>query len=207
LSDEQHAEVLARIENEQFRIFYLACYNTGARPGELAIIRKHHFNGSEFVLSPKEWKNGKKQNRERHIGLTPELITFVKERIATMNDDEDGYIFVNLWRTAWSNSTWTDNWEKVRPSADYVFYCVRHTYITRALLAGANVADVANQCGTSIAMIDKVYSKLRFHPESRGRVIAALNGKPKKDEAAKAKELLATLSAEMVDALKLVMGC
>ena len=38
-------------------------------------------------------------------------------------------------------------------------YCLRHTAITRALLAGVPVRLVASSFDTSIAMIEKTYSK------------------------------------------------
>ena len=38
-------------------------------------------------------------------------------------------------------------------------YALRHSYITRALKAGVPVKAVADQCGTSIAMIQRYYAK------------------------------------------------
>ena len=38
-------------------------------------------------------------------------------------------------------------------------YCLRHTAITRALLAGVPVRLVASSFDTSVAMIEKTYSK------------------------------------------------
>jgi len=42
---------------------------------------------------------------------------------------------------------------------DTVFYTLRHTHISIALLAGVNIQVVAENCGTSIIMIEKHYGK------------------------------------------------
>lgn len=40
-----------------------------------------------------------------------------------------------------------------------VFYTLRHTHISKALLAGVNIQVIAENCGTSIRMIEKHYGK------------------------------------------------
>ena len=40
-----------------------------------------------------------------------------------------------------------------------MFYTLRHTHISRALLAGVNAQVVAENCGTSVRMIEKHYGK------------------------------------------------
>ena len=37
------------------------------------------------------------------------------------------------------------------------FYCTRHTFITEMVKAGKNLKDIADYCGTSVAMIEKDY--------------------------------------------------
>ncbi len=39
------------------------------------------------------------------------------------------------------------------------FYALRHTHISRALLAGVNSQVIAENCGTSVRMIEKHYGK------------------------------------------------
>jgi integrase len=39
------------------------------------------------------------------------------------------------------------------------FYATRHTYISVALTAGVNIKWIAQQCGTSVAMIEKHYGR------------------------------------------------
>ena len=42
---------------------------------------------------------------------------------------------------------------------DTTFYALRHTHISRALLAGVNAQVVAENTGTSVRMIEKYYGK------------------------------------------------
>ena len=49
--------------------------------------------------------------------------------------------------------------EKIPPGT--VFYTLRHSYVSLALLAGVNVQILAENCGTSVAMIEKHYGKFR----------------------------------------------
>jgi integrase len=53
------------------------------------------------------------------------------------------------------------------PEEETTFYALRHTYISSALKAGVPPKAVADHCGTSLAMIQKHYSK--FIPEDRKR--------------------------------------
>ena len=45
----------------------------------------------------------------------------------------------------------------------YTIYCLRHTYITFRLMygKGLSVYHLANNCGTSVAMIEQYYSHAR----------------------------------------------
>lgn len=45
-------------------------------------------------------------------------------------------------------------------SQERTLYSLRHYYITKSLLAGVPIMTLAQQCGTSVAMIEKHYSKL-----------------------------------------------
>ena len=49
--------------------------------------------------------------------------------------------------------------KKAKLPPETCFYSLRHTYISRALLAGVNIQMVAENCGTSVRMIEKHYGK------------------------------------------------
>jgi hypothetical protein len=42
---------------------------------------------------------------------------------------------------------------------DVTIYSCRHTHISQAILAGANLKLLAENCGTSVAMLEKHYAK------------------------------------------------
>jgi integrase len=48
---------------------------------------------------------------------------------------------------------------KAKLPPETVFYSLRHYYISKALLAGVQAQVVAENCGTSLAMIEKHYGK------------------------------------------------
>lgn len=161
-----------------FLRFYSACIELGCRPSELAKLQAKHWNPKteEFVLSASEWKNGKKTGKPRSISLTPEWVAWVRGRLEEMRDGE--FIFRAPRAHRWIPSRWVDWFSTVREKAGvnpkYSLYCCRHTFITRALRAGASPADIANQTGTSIEMIQTVYSKLWADPTSRKKVVMAV---------------------------------
>lgn len=48
-----------------------------------------------------------------------------------------------------------------KEKSELVLYSARHTYITNKLMEGVDINLVATQCGTSVAMIERYYSKLK----------------------------------------------
>jgi hypothetical protein len=50
---------------------------------------------------------------------------------------------------------------------------LRHSYISRALLAGVPTKEVADHCGTSAVMIERHYAKFIRSDQQRFAVIAA----------------------------------
>jgi integrase len=164
---------------EALGTLYSALWDLGCRPGELAAIRAHHFNTQteELVLQPAEWKNGKKTGKARYIALTPKWVAWVKARIEAL-DGRDGFLFTTTHGCQWVCTSWVSSFDRVRKNAklpeNITLYNVRHTWITRALLKGIPIADVANQAGTSAAVIEKHYSKVHLHRESRKAAVMAL---------------------------------
>ena len=53
--------------------------------------------------------------------------------------------------------------KKAKLPRDAVFYTLRHTFIATALQAGVDIASLAKNCGTSVRIIERNYSK--FIPE------------------------------------------
>jgi hypothetical protein len=103
LSAEQHAVLRAKV-SPAFTDFFDALWGLGCRPGELAAVRKSHFNAKtgQWILPPSCWKNGKKTGRSRYITLPDKWIAWTEERIAGMYEDENGLLFRNAWNVGCS---------------------------------------------------------------------------------------------------------
>jgi hypothetical protein len=63
------------------------------------------------------------------------------------------------WSSADHSLPFADAAKAARLPQGATAYCLRHTAITRALLAGVPVRLVASSFDTSVAMIEKTYSK------------------------------------------------
>jgi integrase len=182
ITAEQDAALRAKMK-PQLLDLHSALWDLGCRPGELVALRRHHYVAAaqEFVLQPNEWKCGGKTGRCRYIALTPKWVRFVESRIAEMDSNEDGYVFLTPRGKPYSMRIADRQFRRVREAVglpdSISLYSVRHGWITRALLAGAAIADVANAAGTSAVMIQQVYSKLHLHPESRRRAVLAVASK------------------------------
>lgn len=128
---------------------------TGARSGELTRTRVRDFDPGDATLHVRG-KTG-----ERDIHLAPAAVTLLR-RMASGKRPEEFLI------TTVEGGPWTKSLHQ-RPFAEAVttagldpettFYALRHSYISRALKEHVPVKAVADQCGTSIAMIQRFYAK------------------------------------------------
>lgn len=50
--------------------------------------------------------------------------------------------------------------EKAKLDPAGTFYALRHSYISRAIEAGMSLTVLAENCGTSVRMIEKTYAKV-----------------------------------------------
>ena len=101
--------------------------------------------------------------RVRHLYLTEDAINLIEPharlRMKTLP------LFVNESDRTWQKKHWGEGLRNsvaaarktVKLPEGIVAYSLGHAALTDWLRAGVNVADVANQGGTSIAMISKTY--------------------------------------------------
>jgi integrase len=84
-----------------------------------------------------------------------ELITVSKQLRVT----ENTYVFTNTEGSPLDADQWREDYRYKALRAigirERKFYATRHTYISVALTAGAKIKWISQQCGTSVAMIDK----------------------------------------------------
>jgi integrase len=88
-----------------------------------------------------------------------ELLGFIKPLHVT----EDDYVITNqsgkpLDASAWRKRYWNKalRVQEIRPRK---FYATRHTYISVALSHNVNIKWLAEQCGTSVEMIERNYGR------------------------------------------------
>jgi hypothetical protein len=133
------------------------CYITGARYGELAEALVGHFDCANGSLRINNGKTG-----SRNIVLQSSAITFFQE--LTKNRSPDEHIFIRSDGTRWKPSDQTRPVKEALKSAELSsegsLYALRHTYVSMAIEGGVPLNIIAENCGTSVRMIEKTYAKI-----------------------------------------------
>jgi integrase len=142
---------------------------TGARLGEITSAPLRAFDSAAATLRVQ----GKTGAREIHL---PDVAVILLRRLAAGKRPDDR-LFTNREGLPWTRSL------HQRPFAEAVeiagldpettFYTLRHSYISRALLAGVPTKAVADHCGTSAVMIERHYAKFIRSDQQRFAVVAA----------------------------------
>ena len=133
------------------------CYLTGARYGELAEARIRHFdpeNGSLKIIISK--------TGSRNVVLQSSAIGFFRSLVQGRSADE--YIFIRADGSRWKRSDQTRPIKEAIKVAglpsDGSLYALRHTYVSMAIEGGIPLNVIAQNCGTSVRMIEKTYAKI-----------------------------------------------
>jgi integrase len=150
----------------------------GARCGELTTARVGDFDAEQGTLAVR----GKTGGRVIHL---PEEAVAICRRLSD-GRPRDGLLLVRENGRPWSRTDHKRPFIRAisaarreavaagrlseAPEQETTFYALRHTYISSALKVGVPPKAVADHCGTSLAMIQKHYSK--FIPEDRKRYAA-----------------------------------
>ncbi|WP_186111664.1 tyrosine-type recombinase/integrase [Burkholderia gladioli] len=151
LNAEKRRELLAVMPGD-LRMLAIALLLTGARPGEIANANVNDFDREAGKLA----LTGKTGYRkitlsDQAYGLFTSL-TQGRIGIAPLLVMENG--------ERWTAAVWGRLFRESRERAgmpDAVMYCMRHTYITEAIAHGLNIYTVAEQTGTSVAVIESNY--------------------------------------------------
>ncbi len=128
---------------------------TGARYGEIAQAKVADLDIAEGTLH----LSGKTGSRDVYLSDTA-LLHFknlAKGKLPTayIHTKDDG----QPWGRSHQTRPMQSAVKAARLPADTTFYTLRHTHISRALLAGVNAQVIAENCGTSVRMIEKHYGK------------------------------------------------
>ncbi|MEO1528489.1 MAG: site-specific integrase [Planctomycetota bacterium] len=145
-----------------FRVVLTALWLSGCRPSEIRRVRVEDFDGKHWTI--KKHKTRKKTKKPRKVFLCPCLQTLSKIAAAGR---ESGPLFQPRKGERWNYEDTRKRFDRLRKrtktDAKCVMYSYRHSWITRAMLAGLDVATVASLAGTSIRMIDQHYGHLSQH--------------------------------------------
>jgi integrase len=98
----------------------------------------------------------------RTVTLLPVMVE-VLNQLYPLRATEQDHIFLDVNRNPFDAQDWMGrHWNKALRASGIrqrKFYYTRHTYISVALSAGVNIKWLAEQCGTSVAMIEKHYGR------------------------------------------------
>lgn len=148
--------LIAVCDDPAFGSLVTAGFLTGARYGELAVCQVRHFDALGSLHIP-SGKTG-----PRTVILQPDAVQFfgrlVAKRVA------EAPLLARADGLAWAASHQLRPIKralllaKLEPTG--TFYALRHSYISRAIEGGVPLNIVAENCGTSVRMIETTYAKM-----------------------------------------------
>jgi integrase len=149
--------LLEGCDDTGFRDLLTAGFLTGARYGELAACQVHHFDAAGETLYVPRGKTG-----ARIVILQPEAVAFFARVVGTR--EKEAPLLPRADGDAWGASHQVRPMKKALLAAKLdplgTFYALRHSYISRAIEAGVPLNVVAENCGTSVRMIETTYAKV-----------------------------------------------
>lgn len=147
-----HADYLPR-----FRAMLWFAWWTGARPTELRLLKWEHVTEDCTRAVMTKHKNRRKTNKPRTI-----YFNHAAQRFLRKYRRESGHVFLNSRNKPWTKDAIVQRMAdlRVRTGVVATAYTYRHSYITRALTQGKDIAVVAELTGTSVEMISRNYGHL-----------------------------------------------
>jgi integrase len=156
-TDEEVRRLIDKTEDVAVANLVAGAYLTGARYGELAEARISHFDARTKTLRVNVGKTG-----TRTIILQTSAAEFFKG-LVTSRSPED-FLLMRTDGSRWKRSDQTrpikDALKKAGLPPDGSLYALRHTYVSHAIEGGVPLNVIADNCGTSVRMIEKTYAKL-----------------------------------------------
>jgi integrase len=132
-------------------------YLTGARLGELTALDVRDFDAARSLLVIGKGKTG-----SRVVTLTSEAVTFFNR--ITANRPRTAILLPRADGERWGKSEQARPFKRAAALAELPasasYYSLRHSHISRAIEAGMPLSLVAENCGTSLMMIQKNYAKV-----------------------------------------------
>jgi integrase len=156
-TDEEVQRLIDGAADAAVRNLIMGAYLTGARYGELAEARISHFDPRTKTLRVNVGKTG-----SRTIILQTSAAEFFSRLTERRGPDE--FLFVRSDGRRWKKSDQTrpvkDALKRAGLAPDGSLYALRHTYVSHAIEGGVPLNVIADNCGTSVRMIEKTYAKI-----------------------------------------------
>ncbi len=159
LSLAQHHVLVNATKSKQFKVLLQFAWWTGARPSELRALQWEHIKDDFSRAVMTKHKTSKKTHR-------PRVIYFNREAQAALRELHElrsaGHVFLNCRNEPYSKCAIVKRMDLLRDATGIrvTAYAYRHSFATRALLAGETMSTVAELLGTSVDMISRVYGHL-----------------------------------------------
>lgn len=166
LTGKQVADLLGASEDALHNLIKAGAL-TGSRLGELTNARVRDLGGGILKITGK--------NGRRDCFLSQDAEAFFKTQCkgklpeAALLSSPAG----THWKTSEHQRPFQRAVRKAKLPRDTVYYSLRHFYISKALIAGVNVQVLAENCGTSVRMIEAHYGK--FMAADRRRMLDAVD--------------------------------
>jgi integrase len=155
-SEGQARALIDATPDREFAALLTAGFLTGARYGELIACSVRDFDGTARTLSV-DGKTG-----PRTIILQPEAVAFFKSVCSDRAGDEpllrrgDGA----RWNRSHQQRRMALALERAGLDGEGTFYALRHSYISRAIEGEVPLNIIADNCGTSVRIIETTYAKV-----------------------------------------------
>lgn len=156
-TQEEVERLLACCPDKATRKLLTGAFLTGARYGELIEARVGHFDNRSQTLRVNVSKTG-----ARTIVLQSSASEFFTK--LTRDRESDEHIFNREDGSRWKRSDQTrpikEALERAGLPGEGSIYALRHTYISQAIEGGVPLNIIADNCGTSVRMIEKTSAKI-----------------------------------------------
>lgn len=167
----QHRQ-LCRNANRQFKMLLRFAWLTGCRPVELRSLKWSDISKDLSIAVLENHKTRGKTDKPRVIYFPEQARSLLK---SMRRRKRSGYVFRNTHGDPWTKDSIVCAMRRLRKRAklsDVVTYSYRHTFVTRALLSGIDIATVAELAGhSSTDMVSRVYGHLNKHKEHLSKAV------------------------------------
>jgi integrase len=149
-------------DSEEFGHFAEVLAVTGTRPSQAERLTVGDLQADRLMVPPSRKGGKKKRNEKRPAPIPPSLAE--KLRKAAGDRPANARLLVKPDKALWTRGLHQRPFQRAAKAAGFdpavvTIYALRHSSIVRQLLAGIPVRVVASNHDTSVAMIEKTYSR------------------------------------------------